>query len=273
MTAEAMQHTLSSNVVVENRPGAGGVLANSMVAQSAPDGSMILVSGPSIAIQPQLFSSLPYDPITDLVSAGGVLQSPNVLVVKSDSSIQNLQSLIERARHQPELNYGSAGIATPGHLAMEYMNGTRGVRWMHIPYKGSSQALTDLLGGQLDFCSLSYTSVIEMAKSGKVRVIATLQPTRSKLLPDVSAISEAGFDHVDSRSRYALYVPAKTPRPVISRFVAAVQSMVTAKEKEKLFADMGYEHWPASPDEVDALMRSEAQWWAPVIKRLNLHVG
>ncbi|MET0277260.1 MAG: tripartite tricarboxylate transporter substrate binding protein [Pseudorhodoplanes sp.] len=260
---------LGQPVVIDNRPGASGNIGGGVVAKSTPDGYTLLVQGTIIGVYPTVFSSLPYDPFKDFAYIGGVAESPAVIVVNPNSKFKTLADLIEESKKRP-LNFASAGVGAPQHLATERLARLNKGQMTHVPYKGSATAVSDLLAGVLDFGSLSLSSVLTLVQEGKLRAIATASDRRSKILPDVPTIQEAGFGDVSGTIRFILAAPAGTPPAVVDRLSGDLAAVVKDPDIQNEFLKRGYEITLATPSEVEAMVREQRDTWLSVIRDLNL---
>ena len=199
---------LGQPVVIDNRPGASGNIGSGVVAKSNPDGYNLIMQGTIVGIYPRVFASLPYDPLKDFAYIGGVAESPAVVVVNANSKLNTIGDLISEGKNRP-LNFASAGVGAPQHLATERLARINKTQLTHVPYKGSATAVSDLLAGILDFASLSLSSVLPLIQEGKLRALAVASDNRSKLLPNVPTIKEAGFGDVSGTVRFFLAAPAE----------------------------------------------------------------
>lgn len=272
MLAEKLRPQLNQPVVIDNRPGATGNIGNDIVAKAPPDGHTVLVQGTIIGMFPHIFSKLSYDPLKDLAGVGMVAESPNVIVVQPSSRIQTLADLVKVAKGDPgkPMNYGTAGVGSPQHLAMEQLASLSGIKLQHVNYRGTNPAVTDLLGGQTDFGAFSLSSMLPLIQSKKVRVLAVMTEKRTSLLPDVPAMAELGYKGVDSSIRFGLFVPAGTPADVIARLAAANSKAIADPGLKESFVKGGYEVVSATPQQTDALVQREHAVWGPVVKQLGL---
>ena len=272
MLAEKLRPQLNQTLVIDNRPGATGNIGNDIVAKAPPDGHTVLVQGTIIGMFPHIFSKLSYDPLKDLAGVGMVAESPNVIVVQPSSRIQTLADLVKAAKTDPNkpMNYGTAGVGSPQHLAMEQLASLSGIKLQHVNYRGTNPAVTDLLGGQTDFGAFSLSSMLPLIQSKKVRVLAVMTEKRTSLLPDVPAMAELGYKGVDSSIRFGLFVPAGTPPDVIARLAAANSKAIADPGLKESFVKAGYEVVSATPQQTDALVQREHAVWGPVVKQLGL---
>jgi tripartite-type tricarboxylate transporter receptor subunit TctC len=272
MLADKMRPLVNQTIVIDNRPGATGNIGNDIVAKAPPDGYTVLVQGTIIGMFPHIFAKLPYDPVKDLAAVGTIAESPNVIVVNAASPLKTLQDLVQAAKADPTkpLNYGTAGIGSPQHLAMEQLANVAGIKIQHITYRGTSPAVADLLGGQTQFGAYSLSSMLPLLEGKKLRVLAVMTQKRTPLLPDAPSMSELGYKAVDSSIRFALFVPAATPKDVIAKLAAANEKAIADPALKEAFHKSGYDTVLASPQQTAAMVQREYEVWGPVVKQLGL---
>ena len=271
MLAERLRPLLGQAVVIENKPGATGNIGNDFVAKST-DNHTILIQGTITGMGPHLFTKLTYDPLKDILAIGTIAESANILVVAPDSPWQTLQDLVRAAKADPgkPLAYGTAGIASPQHLAVEQLARLSGIKVQHITYRGTSPAVTDVLGGQTSFGAFSLSSMLPLIQGNKLRVLATLTEKRTALLPNVPSMSELGFKGVDSSIRFAFFVPAGMPQHAVARLVAANNTALADPTLREAFLKAGYEIILATTQQAQAMLLREYTVWGPIVKELGL---
>ncbi|WP_454688532.1 tripartite tricarboxylate transporter substrate binding protein [Achromobacter aloeverae] len=260
-----------SNIVVENRPGANGAIASRYVSKQKNDGgSLLLGSSSTQALGPLLVKS-EVDPINDLVPVSLLAETANALAVSSESRIKSLDEYIEAAKKQP-MTFGSFGAGSSGHLYGLMLAGATGAQLSHIPYKGSSQAVTDLLGGHVDSVFLTTNSLDGLARDGKVRVLAVTGPRRTGLFPDVPTFSELGVKSLDFNGWFGLFASKGTPmeiaRQIAGRAAAAGQNPEFAKRMKA----QGYDWVGAGPQELDRAMRSSIEIYKQILSKNPIQV-
>ena len=274
--AERVQPALG-NVVVENKPGAGGNIGSDLVAKAAPDGSTIGIAAVAThAINPWLFSKMPYDAARDFAPITQMVRVPNVLVMNADTAarlkINTLADLIAYAKRNPgQLNYGSGGNGSAGHLAGEMFKQGAGVFAVHIPYNGANPAQLALVSGQVDFNIDNLASAAANIKAGKLKALAVTTAKRSPMLPGVPAMAETlkGFE-VDTW--WGLAAPAGTPKDVIDKLNAAFTAALKSPETQQRFAMLMAEPVPTTPEQFGQLMQRERARYEPVVKRSGAKV-
>ncbi len=260
---------LGQPVIIDNRPGASGNIGSVAVAKAQPDGYTLLVQAINIGTYPAVFTNLGYDPFKDFSYIGGVAESPAAIVVNANSKIKTIGELIEEGKKRP-LNFASAGVGAPQHLATERLARQNATQLTHVPYKGSATAVADLLAGVLDFGSLSLSSVLTLIQEGKLRAIAVASDKRTKLLPDVPTIKEAGFGDISGTVRFFLAAPAGTPVAATEKLGKDLDAVVRDEGIQNEFLKRGFEITLATPKEVEAMVREQGETWSPVIRDLKL---
>jgi tripartite-type tricarboxylate transporter receptor subunit TctC len=266
--AQKLSEALGQQVVVDNRPGAGGNIGSDIVAKSAPDGYTLLMGTVGThAINVSLYAKMPYDAVKDFVPIVLVAGVPNVLVVHPALPVKTVADLIKLAKDQPgSINFASSGNGTSIHLSGELFKSLTGVQMAHIPYKGSAPALTDLIGGQVQIMFDNLPSALPHIKAGKLRAIAVTSTKRAPALPDLPTIAESGIPGFEASSWFGMLAPAGTPREIVLRINAEVNKALQAGDmKEKLLAQ-GAEAVGNSPEFFVEYIRSETTKWAKVVK-------
>lgn len=264
-----LQAQLGQTVVIENRGGGGGSLGTDVVAKSAADGYTVLFTLSSHTINPAIFPKLPFDTERDFESVGIVASLPQILVAHPSFEASNVQELIALGKKKP-LQFASVGNGSPSHLAGELFNLRTGLKITHIPYRGGGPAVTDVLGGQVPMLWVSIPAAAQFVKSGKLKALAVSTVKRSAAFPEVPTMQEAGVADFEVDSWYAMFVPAKTPKPVIERLNKALNAAITDPEvKEKLLAQ-GSEGVGGNPDLLTRTVKSELGKWAKLAKDANI---
>jgi tripartite-type tricarboxylate transporter receptor subunit TctC len=272
LIAQRLAEPLRQPVVVENRPGANGAVGSEMVAKAAPDGHTIIMGYMgSLAINPNLYAKLPYDAVRDFAPITLAASTTQAIAAHPSLPAKSVQDLLALARAQPgHVTYASAGIGSPSHLAGALFNMMANTRMVHVPYKGSGAALTDLLGGHVAVSFGGLAAVMPSWKGGKLRVLAIANKSRSAAVPQVPTIAESGLTGFDVPSWFGVLAPAGTPREIIDRLYGEINRILRAPEvKERLAAD-GAEVAATSPDEFAAYIKSEIEKWGKVIRHGNI---
>jgi tripartite-type tricarboxylate transporter receptor subunit TctC len=268
---ERLSASMKQPVVIENRAGAGGAIGSGMVAKAAPDGRTMMIVSIGHAVNPSIYPKLPYDATKDFepVSLVGIV--PNLLVAHPSVKANNVKELIALAKAQPgKLTYASAGNGTTVHLAAELFNSMAGVDIMHVPYKGSAPAVTDLMGGQVDIMFDSLSSAKPYVESGRLKALAVTTSKRSSVFPNVPTIAESGLPGYELSGWYAVFVPAKTPRPIVDRLNAELVKALKQPDVRARFAQIGAEPVGSSPQELANTLKTETVRWARVVRERNI---
>jgi tripartite-type tricarboxylate transporter receptor subunit TctC len=271
IVAERMSDTLGP-IVVENRGGAGGTVGTRSVARSIGDGYTILLGYTgTLAIGPSLYPNAGFDPRKDFAPVGRIALAAAVLVVHPSLPVHSVAELIAYAKTRPgELNYGSAGIGTVGHLAGELLASSAGLNLTHVPYRGTGPAMTDLLGGHIQMSFSPVPSAYGHVAAGSLRALAVTSAMRSSLLPDLPTIAEAGLPGYEAALRYGLVAPAGTPPAIIARLNKELHAALASPEVLKQLANDGAEALPSAPEEYAADIDREAATWSKVVTALGL---
>jgi tripartite-type tricarboxylate transporter receptor subunit TctC len=266
--ANELQKGLGQPVTVENRPGAGGNLGAEVVAHSAPDGYTLLMSTSGIqAINPALYSKMNIDPNKELVSVAPLVSLSNVLVLHPSVPANSVKEVIALAKAQPgKIPYASSGNGTSIHMSGAMFTQLTGTDMIHIPYKGSAPAVTDLLGGTVSMMFDNIPSALPHIKSGKLKALATTGAKRDPALPDLPTIAEAGVPGYESGVWFGLMVPAGTPKDVIARLNAEAVKGAKSPEFVKRMTDLGYNIIPGSADSMTDMIKQEIVRWTPIVK-------
>jgi tripartite-type tricarboxylate transporter receptor subunit TctC len=266
--AHELTRILGHPVAVENKPGAGGNLGGVEAARSAPDGYTLFMSTSGIqAINPALYAKMPFDPNKDLVPVAALVSLNNVLVVHPSVPAKSVKDVIDLAKKDPgKWTYASSGNGTSIHMSGAMFTQLTGTDLLHIPYKGSGPAVTDLLGGQVHMMFDNIPSSLPHIKSGKLRALATTGSKRDPALPDLPTIAESGIRGYESGVWFGLMVPAGTPKDIISRLNAAAVQTTKAPEFIKRMTELGYNIIPSTPEEMGTMLKAEIARWAPIVK-------
>ena len=271
--AEQVKDSLGT-VIVENKPGAGGNIGSDYVAKATPDGSVIgLAAVATHAINPWLFSKMPYDAGKDFAPITQMVRVPNVLVVNARTPAKNVNELVALIKAKPaEASYGSNGNGTAQHLIGTQFQQQTGTRLQHIPYKGSGPLATDLLGGQILMSFDTITPVLPHIKAGKLRPLAVTTAKRSPALPDVPTLQEAGLKDFDIGTWFGVLAPVGTPKPVLDRLSAEATKIIQSPDFRKRMDDIGAQPVGNSPAEMAAQIRSETDKFSLLVKAGNVTV-
>lgn len=274
IVATRLAEKLGQGVVVDNKPGASGMIGADMVAKAAPDGYTLLVNASIHVINPSLYAKPRYDAIADFAPIGNLADVPLVLVVNPQVPARSVQELIALAKSaKPALSFASSGNATAQHLSGEAFKAAIGADSMqHIPYKGSSPALTDLVGGQVQFMFDSLPSSQPFIKSGSLRALAVTTSRRSSALPQIPTLAESGLPGFNFSTWYGMWAPAATPPAIVQRISREIAAIVRQPEVRQQFLALGAEPVGNTPEEFGAFTRSELAKWAQVVKQSGAKV-
>jgi tripartite-type tricarboxylate transporter receptor subunit TctC len=275
IVAQHLSEALKQSFVVDNRPGAAGNLGSELVAKAAPDGYTLLMCTVSThGINPALYGAkIPYDAVKDFAPVSLVSTVPNMLVVNPSVPAKSVQELIAYAKKNPgKLNFASSGSGTSIHLSGELFKTMTGIDMVHVPYKGSAPALTDLMGGQVDLMFDNMPSSIEFVRAGKLRALAVTTARRSPALPDVPTVAESGVPGYEATAWFGVMAPGGTPKPIVDRLSAEIQTMVKKPEVRAKLAEQGAEPVGDTPDEFRTFVVAELDKWAKVVKAAGAKV-
>ena len=266
--ADKMSELLGEKVVVDNRPGAGGTVGTKAVAKSDPDGYTLLLGYTgTLAIGPSLYKNVGYDPRKDFSPIGLIGNAPNSLVVNPSFPAKTVAELVAYAKANPgKVNFGSAGAGTASHITGEYFARSAGITLVHIPYKGTGPALTDLLGGHNPMAFAPIPASHPNVTAGKLRALAVTSTTRSGLLPDVPTMVEAGLPGFDASLYYGLAAPAGTPRPIIDKLNKALRDALASDEVKKQLGNDGTEITPGTPEDYADFIDKDEKKWSGLVK-------
>jgi len=254
-------------VIVENRPGGSSTIGTQAVARAAPDGEMIGMIDAAFLINPSLLGTLPYDTLKDFAPISLVALSPLVLAVHPQLPVKSVKELVALAKSRPgKITYGSAGNGTAVHLAAEQFRWVTGTDIVHVPYKGAGQAITDLLGGQIEMAFSVQSGVKQHLATGRLRALAITTPKRTSVLPEVPTFTEAGYPRVDAKSINGLIAPAAVSKEYVARVQRAVVKALRQPEFQAKLGELGFEPVGNTPEEFATYVRTEIDKWGKVVK-------
>ena len=265
--AERLKNRMGQPVIVENKPGAGTMIASEHVAKAAPDGHTVLLAASSLGIAPALYSKVNYDPVKDFTPISLVASVVHVLSVHPSVPAKNVAELVTWAKANPtKANYGSVGAGTSTHLESELFNTMAGVKMEHVPYKGSAPALLDLVGGNINVMFDAYASSKPFISDNKIRLLAVTTAQRSKLLPNVPTVAESGLPGYEAMPWLGFVAPANTPAPVVNKFHAELMEVLKEPAVQEKFQSLGLEIIGNNPTEFSEFIKKDIVKWAKVVK-------
>jgi tripartite-type tricarboxylate transporter receptor subunit TctC len=270
--AEKAKVLLGQNIVIENKPGANGAIGAENIAKSEPDGySLFLTTVGAVAINPAFRKDLRYDPVKDFAPIALLGRIAPVLTFDPGLGINTTAQLVARAKQKPEsITVGITGIGAISHLGLELFESAAGVKFLHVPYRGSGPALADLLGGQLNGIIIDVAVMLEHIKAGKLKTFGMTSAVRSEFLPDIPTFVEQGYADVVADNWTGLFAPARTPPAVIAKLNAAFTGALKDPDLRRKLADSAVSAAPSTPEELGVLLRSEIVRWERVIREKNI---
>jgi len=267
-----LSERMGQPVLVENRPGASGNIGAEAVAKAAPDGYTIMVSANTLVMAVHLYKTVPFDPLSDFAPISTAATSTLVLVVNPNTGINSVADLIKRAKAEPgKLTYGSPGVATPHHLAMELFKDLTGTDLLHVPYKGSGPAVADLVGGQIDVMFLPIHQVLPYREAGRLKVLAAGGAKRHPSAPELPTLVELGIKGAEAADIwYAFYAPKNVPAPIIAKLNAELRAIMALPEIVDVCRKAGLDVSTSTPEQMYALMKRDYARWGEIIKKNNI---
>lgn len=275
LMAEKLTEALGKPAVVENVSGASGNIGTERVAKSVPDGHTLLISAPGpLVVNPSLYQKVPFDPIRDFAPISQLCFTPNVLVVNNDVPVKSVQELIALARKSPgQLSFASGGAGTSNHLAAELFKLMAGINLQHVPYRGVSVSVPDIIGGRIPVAFLSLPTALPLARDGKLRALAVGTATRWGAAPEIPTMEEQGVKGFRSTVWHSFLAPAGTPPAIVERLHRETVRILALPEVRKIFDDQGLAVIGSTPAEFAAVIKDEGRQWAKVIKESGLKAG
>ena len=265
---DKMGFTLKTSVVVENRPGASGNIGTEAVAKSSPDGYTLLMTANTIVLNRSLFKTIPYDPIKDFAPVAPLAIGRLALVTNPSLGVKSVNDFIALAKREPgKLNYGSPGNGTPHHLAMELFKAKTGIDVLHVPYKGSAGAVSDLLGGQIGVMFLPVHVALPYVEGGKLDMLAAGGNERASVTPNVPSLAEAsGVRDIDTDIWYGLYAPAGTPQPVVAKLNDVINKLLLSPDISETLGKQGLQPTGGTPAQLGQTTRADLERWSLVVR-------
>ncbi len=271
--AQKMGEVLGQQVVIDNRAGANAIIGTEIAAKSSPDGYTLLFIASGHATNPALHAKLPFDPVRDFAPISLVGATPIILTVTAALPAKTVKAVVALAKARPgELSYASSGNGSPGHLAGALLNSLSGINIVHVPYKATAQAITDLTSGQVQVMYPSITAVLPHIKAGKLRGLAITTRKRSPVAPDLPTVAESGIPGYEASIWNGMLVPAGTPQAIISRLNALVVQIIRMPEVRERISGLGAEPATSTPEEFNAFIAAEIRKWGKIIKDSGVRV-
>jgi tripartite-type tricarboxylate transporter receptor subunit TctC len=272
--SRTMSQDLGQNIVVENKPGAGGNIGASYVAKAKPDGYTIMIVANGMAVNPALYRNMSYSPIKDFQPISLLAAVPNILVTQaSRSDVNSLNDVIKQVKEKPgKYSYASAGVGTSIHLAAALFTYTGKLDMLHVPYKGSGPAVTDLMSGQVDYMFDSISSAKPHIESGKLKALAVTTPKRSSTLPNLPTVAESGMTGYELTPWFATFAPVGTPSGIIDKLNSAMIKAMNTDQVKKTFAAIGAEYIGSTPQELASYLAQETEKWKKIISETGISV-
>ena len=269
--ADGLGQVLGQTAVVDNRSGAASILGTDIVSKSAPDGHTLLLSTISLAFNAALYRKLPYDTLRDLIPISLVTDQPNILVAHPSLPATTFKEFVALARSQPgKLTYGSAGVGTGTHLAMELLLMSQNIELVHVPYKGAGPALTALIGNEISTFFSTFASALTHVKSDRLRAYAVTSARRAETLPDVPTVAESGVPGYEYSTWYGLLAPRGTPRAIVEKLNQATVGVLNSPKTRERYVSQGLTPIPSTSAQFSAYLRSETEKWTKVVRAANI---
>ena len=269
--AKSLTESWKQPVIIENRPGAGGLIGTGVVVNSDPDGYTLLVQSASYAANPAIYKKLPYDPLKSLIDVAILGQTPYVMVTAADGPYQSIRDLIIAAKSKPgEITFASAGVGSSTHLAAEYFNQMMGVKLIHVPYKGSPEAIQDTMSGRTAFYMAPLDTAIGQLKGGKLRALGLTSKARNAAVPDIPTIAEQGYANFEIALWFGVWAPAGTPAAVVKKVNADINQAMQDPEVKNAYETKGIKATPMSPTEFGKFVRDEMAKYQKIAKDANI---
>lgn len=269
--ADGLRQALGQTIVVDNRAGAGSTIGADIVSKASPDGYTMLLGNISMAFNAALYKNLPYDTLRDFAPVSLVVEQPNIMVVHPSLPANTLKEFIAFARSTPgKLTYGSAGVGSGTHLAVEMLLQTLKIDMVHVPYKGTGPTLIALLGNEISVFLSTFASALPHVKSGRLRAFGVTSAKRANALPEVPTIAEAGIPGFEYSTWYGLLVPGGTPRAIVDKLNKATTGQLNSPEMRQRYRSQGMEPIPSTSAAYAARLKSEAEKWAKVVQAAGI---
>ena len=267
VVAKSLTETWKQPVIIENRPGAGGLIGTGVVVNAEPDGYTLLVQSASYAANPAIYKKLPYDPLKSLVDVAILGQTPYVMITAADSPYQTIRDLVIAAKSKPnEITFASAGVGSSTHLAAEYFNQVMGIKLIHVPYKGSPEAIQDTMSGRTAFYMAPLDTAIGQLKGGKLRALGVTSKTRNAAVPDIPSVAEQGYANFEIGLWFGVWAPAATPPAIVKKINQDINQAMQDPEVKAAYETKGIKATPMSPAEYTKFVREEMGKYQKIAK-------
>ena len=271
VVAKSLTETWKQPVIIENRPGAGGLIGTGVVVNADPDGYTLLVQSASYAANPAIYKKLPYDPLKSLIDVAILGQTPYVMITAADGPYQTIRDLVIAAKSKPgEITFASAGVGSSTHLAGEYFNQMMGIKLIHVPYKGSPEAISDTMSGRTAFYMAPLDTAIGQLKGGKVRALGVTSKTRNAAVPEIASITEQGYPNFEIGLWFGVWAPAGTPAAVVKKMNTDINQSMQDPEVKAAYETKGIKATPMSPTEFGKFVREEMAKYQKIAKDANI---
>ena len=268
---QSLSTSMGQPIVIENKPGAGTNIAVKQLIDSPPDGYTLMVAANALAANMSLYKPQPFDIDKDITPIAMIGRVPVVIATSAESKYQKLSDLIKAARANPDfITYGTPGNGATPHMAMKFFEQAAGISLKHVPYKGGSPAITDLIGSQLDLVAVNMLEVAPHVKSGKLKIVAVMSAKRSPLFPDVPTVAESGFPGFEASVWYSLIAPAKTPASIVKTLHTQVEKALQSKEMMERLGSVGGEVSPGTTAQFTAYLNSERKRYEKLVREANI---
>lgn len=270
---QKLHESWGQTVVVENRPGGGSQIGTQAVATAASDGYTLLIASFAFAVNPALYSKLPYDTLRDFTPVILCAATPNLLVVGNEVPVKSVKELVALAKSKPgELAYASAGLGSSNHLSMEMLKARAGIDLIHVPYKGSAPAVIDVVGGRVQAMFDNAPNVLPQVRSGKLRALAVTSPRRFALMPELPTVAESGIRDFEVSVWFGIVAPARTPQSIVDRVNKEINRILLLPEVQSTFRLQGVESIGGSPQQFAVHLRNQMTKWSGVVKEAGIRL-
>ena len=267
VVAKSLSETWKQSVIIENRPGAGGLIGTGVVVNAEPDGYTLLVQSASYAANPAIYKKLPYDPLKSLVDVAILGQTPYVMITAADGPYQSIRDLVIAAKSKPnEITFASAGVGSSTHLAAEYFNQVMGIKLIHVPYKGSPEAISDTMSGRTAFYMAPLDTAIGQLKGGKVRALGVTSKARNPAVPEIPSVAEQGYANFEIGLWFGVWAPAATPATIVKKLNQDINQAMQDPEVKTAYETKGIKATPMSPTEFAKFVREEMGKYQKIAK-------